>query len=84
MPNQEEFTIISEDLKQLIIEEWTDVSWINWRKDMQTLAKKFPNITFVPHGDGEESDDIWEWRGKGESEEFHSMEMPPFTEILIP
>ena len=84
-PDQEDFKLPVELIKQLIADHGdNDWKWYDWREDMRTLAKKFPNITFVLHGDGEESDDIWEWRGKGDSEEFHRMEMPPFTEILIP
>lgn len=53
--------------------------WYGWEKDMKLLASKFPNILFILEGDGENSDDIWEFRIKGDISEFHCMEMPPFT-----
>lgn len=84
-PDQEDFNLPAELIKQLIADNGDNYwKWYDWEKDMQTLAKKFPNITFVLHGDGEESQDIWEWRGKGDKYEFHCMEMPEFTEVLIP
>ena len=84
-PDKDEFSYPPELIKQLIADNGdNDWKWYDWREDMEKLAKKFPNITFVLSGDGEDSDDIWEWRGKGDKYEFHYMEMPPFTEILIP
>jgi hypothetical protein len=84
-PDENEFNLDSDLIKQLIKDNGdNDWKWYDWEKDMEALARKFPNITFVLHGDGEESDDIWEWRGKGDKYEYHRMEMPPFTEILIP
>lgn len=56
-----------------------EYKWYDWEKDMMVLASKFPNILFILHGDGETSDDLWEFRRKGSESEFHSFEMPPFT-----
>lgn len=84
-PSPDDFTYPPEYIKHLIADdEDNEWKWYNWEKDIQTLAKKFPNITFILHGDGEESGDIWEWRGKGDESEYHRMEMPEFTKILIP
>lgn len=82
-PAGDEFDLEPQRMKQLIADNGdNDWKWYDWQKDMEKLAKKFPNILFLLHGDGEESDDIWEWRGKGDKYEFHAMEMPPFTELL--
>lgn len=84
-PDQADFKFPVKLIKQLIADNGdNDWKWYDWEEDMQTLARKFPNITFALHGDGEESDDIWEWRGRGDKYEYHRVEMPPFTEILIP
>ena len=78
-PSEDEFSF-PEGIVQLIKDNGdNDWKWYGWQDDMQKLAKKFPNILFVLDGDGEQSDDIWQWRGKGDETEFHAMEMPPFT-----
>ena len=56
-----------------------DYKWYDWEKDMRILASKFPNVLFILNGNGEELDDIWEFRIKGDISEFHCMVMPPFT-----
>ena len=83
-PNQEDFTYPPDFIKGIIESGYEEAKWYDWEKDMQKLTKIFPNITFVLTGDGEESGDVWEWRGKGDKYEFHCVTMPPFTEILIP
>ena len=56
-----------------------DYKWYDWEKDMRVLASKFPNVLFILEGSGEDSDDQWEFRIKGDISEHHYMEMPPFT-----
>lgn len=69
-----------EVIKSLIDEfDDHDWKWYEWESDMKTLASKFPNVLFIFNGDGEESDDIWEFRIKGNICEYHQVEMPPFT-----
>ena len=83
-PDQEDFTYPPDFIKGMIESGYNEAKWYDWEKDMKTLAHKFPNITFALTGDGEDSGDVWEWRGKGDKYEFHRVEMPPFTEILFP
>ena len=42
------------------------------------LAPKFPHLLICLSGDGEDSDDNWEQRWKGEEKEYQVMTMPPF------
>ena len=79
-PKEGEFHLPADLIKQLIADNGdNDWKWYDWEEDMKKLAKMFPTILFVLHGDGEDSDDLWEWRGKGDEYEYHSFEMPPFT-----
>jgi len=69
-----------EGIKELIDESQdTDWKWYGWEEDMKKLCKLFPNILFILDGDGEDSDDMWEWRGKGDIYEYHWFTLPPFT-----
>lgn len=43
------------------------------------LAKKYPDLLIILGGDGEESDDIWETRWRGEECERQCAVIPPFT-----
>lgn len=56
-----------------------DYKWYDWEKDMKKLARKFPNVLFILDGDGEESNDNWQFRIKGDICEHHYVELPPFT-----
>lgn len=56
-----------------------DYKWYDWEKDMRILASMFPEILFILDGDGEETDDSWQFRIKGKVSEHHYVEMPPFT-----
>ncbi len=53
--------------------------WYDWEKDMKKLARKFPNVLFILDGDGEEADDNWQFRIKGDICEHHYVELHPFT-----
>jgi len=43
------------------------------------VAPKHPNVLMILNGDGEESDDMWESRWKGNDFECHNAIIPPFT-----
>ena len=60
--------------------------WYSHREDLSKVAKNNPEVLIRVCGDGEESDDLWEERYKGELFEFHSASIPPFTtkELQIP
>lgn len=47
--------------------------------DIASLAPKYPHLLIVLSGDGEEPGDNWEHRWKGEEDEYHEVQMPPFT-----
>lgn len=59
--------------------DYNEYKWYDWEKDMKVLASRFPNVLFILDGDGEESDDRWEYRIRGNVWEHHYVEMPPFT-----
>lgn len=42
------------------------------------IAKKHPSVLVILSGDGEDQDDIWETRWKGEEKETQQMVIPPF------
>lgn len=42
------------------------------------IAPDYPELLIVLEGNGEEQDDIWETRWKGEETETHIICMPPF------
>ena len=48
-------------------------AWIN------TVAPRHPDVLVILHGEGEESDDLWETRWKGNESETQSAIIPPFT-----
>lgn len=37
---------------------WT--TWYDWEDDMILLSRKFPTVLFRLHGDGDDSEDLWE------------------------
>lgn len=39
---------------------YANAKWYDWEEDMCLLSKRFPEILFCLHGDGEESDDLWD------------------------
>ena len=65
-------------LNELIDTGISEMKWYDWEFDMKKVAKKNPNVLIILHGDGEESDDIWQARAKGKEFEFKSFMIPPF------
>lgn len=55
------------------------MKWYDWEHDMRLLAKMFPDVLFILSGDGEETDDVWEFRIKGDVSEQHGLCIPPFA-----
>lgn len=43
-------------------EEWigSDIKWYDYLDNMCELSKAFPQLRFFVHGDGDDSDDLWE------------------------
>ena len=50
------------------LEEWID-----------TIAPRHPDVLVILNGDGEESDDLWETRWKGDKYEHQEAVISPFT-----
>ena len=46
-----------------------EIKWYEADEDMRTIAKQFPNTTFVLYGDGEDKDDRWRNIYKGDKVE---------------
>ena len=68
---------IDEDF-DILWEEGELFKWYEWLDDMTLIASRNPEVLFILDGDGEESDDLWQWRGKGNETEFHNWSIPPF------
>lgn len=43
-------------------DEWMaiQIKWYDYGEDMVKLSKTFPHLRFYVHGDGDDSDDLWE------------------------
>lgn len=39
---------------------WASAKWYDWEEDMLLLSKRFPDVLFYLHGDGENSTDLWD------------------------
>lgn len=65
-------------LDELIDTGSSERKWYEWEDDMRKVAKKNPNVLIILHGNGEESDDIWQARAKGKEFECQSFRLPPF------
>lgn len=63
-----------------------EYKWYSSDEDMREIAKRHPNVLIILCGEGEDEMDIWEHRYKGEIDEYHQIEMPPFTNenLVIP
>ena len=62
----------------ILWEEGETFKWYDWEKDMTLIASRNPEVLFILDGDGEETDDLWQWRGKGKETEYHTWCIPPF------
>lgn len=61
-----------------------EIKWYDWQACMSAIAKRNPDVIIVLSGDGEDNLDVWQWRGKGDKSEYHEVEMPKFTELVLP
>jgi len=69
-------------IKDLVVEGCVDAKWYSFFEDFSAFAKQHPNILFIVDGSGEDSDDVWQHRFRGDIDERHEMEMPPFQTLL--
>lgn len=62
---------------------YEEIKWYEADEDMCTIAKQFPNTTFVLYGDGEDRDDRWRniYRGDNVERGDAIISYPP-SEIL--
>ena len=76
----------NECLSCLLNEQFIEAKWYDFHTEFEAFAKKHPKVLFIVCGDGEEPEDLWEERFKGNQVEYHSVTMPPFTnpELLLP
>lgn len=83
-----------DDIKALSPDGWLDeladygyseLKWYDWERDINKVAKANPDVLIILDGDGEESDDLWQYRVKGAVSEYHAFVLPPFTkpELLL-
>ena len=72
-------------LDELVDDEYSALKWYNWQEDIDKVAKANPDVLIILDGDGEESDDLWQYRAKGDKTEYHAFALPPFTtpELLL-
>jgi hypothetical protein len=61
-------------------DEWlgSDIKWYDYLDNMCELSKKFPQFRFYVHGDGDESDDLWEDHWQNGMYQHCYAEIPPF------
>lgn len=36
-----------------------EMKWYDWREDMEKISLQFPTVTIYLHGEGEDSEDMW-------------------------
>lgn len=39
---------------------YANAKWYDWEEDMSLLSKRFPELLFCLHGEGEGSEDLWD------------------------
>mgnify|MGYP003480903412 FL=1 len=84
-PSEGEFDRISHMLEtyedfEFWGDEWvaSDVKWYDYNDDMQRLSKEFPQFRFYVHGDGDDSDDLWEDHWQDGRYQHCCAEIPPY------
>ena len=70
---------------ELVDYEYSELKWYDWQNDIDKVAKANPDVLIILDGDGEESDDLWQYRAKGDKTEYHAFMISPFTtpELLL-
>lgn len=56
--------------------------WYESDEDMKKVSRQFPGMTFKLHGDGEESDDLWDAYFHDGQIEYCRVEIPPPVNIV--
>lgn len=68
---------------ELVQKGYLEAKWYDFEDTFPAFAAKFPDVLFIVNGDGDDSDDLWEARFKGNEIERHYMSMPPFTNPVL-
>ena len=74
-------TYNNELIAELLDGEYLEAKWYDFQTDFSDFAKRHPSILFIVTGDGEESDDLWEARFKGDISERQDFMIPPFKTL---
>lgn len=65
-------------VEEVVETGFCEAKWYNHYDHLKVVAKLNPDILIILHGSGEEQDDIWEERYKGNEYECQQMTIPPF------
>lgn len=66
------------DVRELLTYGGVNAKLYDLEAWIQEIVRDIPNLLVVLSGDGDDSDDQWEMRWKGEAFEEHRAVMPPF------
>lgn len=69
---------VDDSLKELLDYSGCEAKLYDLDDWICSVAPKYPNVLVFLNGDGEESDDLWETRWKGEFYEVQKSIIPPF------
>ena len=72
-----------EGIKELVQETYLEAKWYSFQTDFVAWAKRFPKVLFIVDGDGEDSDDVWQLRVKGDEVEYREMQFPPLQNLNL-
>ena len=70
---------VDDALDELLKYQCVEARLYNLEQWIDAVALKHPDVLIVLDGDGEESDDCWEARWKGDQKEIQRAIIPPFT-----
>jgi len=77
--------IIDDTVEDLYMDPYDECKWYKHDTEMLDLSKKFSNVIFKLHGDGEETGDIWDTYYKNGKMQHCQAEMiiPPYDESKL-
>ena len=70
---------IDRDVEELLECGYLSAKLYNLEGWIDEVAPRHPDVLVILNGDGEESDDLWEARWKGDKSERQEAVIPPFT-----
>lgn len=66
------------DLEKLLNSGWEEAKLYDIEDWIDEVAPKHPDVLVILDGDGENSDDLWQTRWKGNNSERQEAKIPPF------